>query len=86
VDTLKDALMVPAAAVQQSPQGTFVYVVKADGTVDFRKVEVQLTDGETTALRKGIANGERVVVNGLDKLRPGSKVLDDATPAPKAAK
>jgi membrane fusion protein, multidrug efflux system len=86
VNTLKNALMVPAAAVQQSPQGTFVYVVQPDSTVAFRKVEVQLTDGETTALRQGVANGERVVINGLDKLRPGSKVSDDAQAAPKAAK
>ena len=85
VNTLHNTLMVPAAAVQQSPQGTFVYVVKADATVDFRKVEVQVTDGDVTALKSGLANGERVVINGLDKLRPGSKVADDAQ-APKAAK
>ena len=86
VDTLHKAIMVPAGAVQQSPQGTFVYVVKPDSSVDFRQVEVLVTDGEVTALKKGVAGGERVVINGLDKLRPGSKVLDDAQAGPKAAK
>jgi multidrug efflux system membrane fusion protein len=74
VDTLHDAIIVPTAAVQRSPQATFVYVVKADNTVDFRVVEVQATEGDLTCVKKGLAPGERVVVDGLDKLRPGSKV------------
>lgn len=73
VDTLKGAVIVPTAAIQRSPQSTFVYVVKGD-TVELRDVEVQSTDGDSTAVRKGLAAGERVVTVGVDKLRPGSKV------------
>jgi len=78
VNTLHDALMVPSAAVQKSPKGSYVYVVKADSTVDLRGVEVLLTDGDISALKGGVANGEKVVINGVDKLRPGSKVMDSA--------
>ncbi|BDU74269.1 MdtA/MuxA family multidrug efflux RND transporter periplasmic adaptor subunit [Mesoterricola silvestris] len=86
VDTLKGALMIPAAAVQRSPNGTFVYVIKPDATVELRIVEPQATEGDVTALRKGLNAGEKVVVSGLDKLRPGSKVLEEGQGAPKAAK
>ncbi|HXC16605.1 MAG TPA: efflux RND transporter periplasmic adaptor subunit, partial [Holophagaceae bacterium] len=74
VDTLRNAVMVPAAAVQRGAGEPFVYVVKDDGTVELREVAVQLTDGETAALAKGVSAGEAVVVDGVDKLRPGMKV------------
>ncbi|MDR3684203.1 MAG: MdtA/MuxA family multidrug efflux RND transporter periplasmic adaptor subunit [Geothrix sp.] len=75
VDTLRDMIIVPSAAVQRSPQATFVYVAKADNTVELRPVVVQATDGDQTCLSRGLAPGEKVVVDGLDKLRPGSKVV-----------
>jgi membrane fusion protein, multidrug efflux system len=74
VDTLRGTVIVPSAAVQRSPQATFVYVVKADSTVEFRTVVVQATDGDLSSVKQGLAPGEKVVVDGLDKLRPGSKV------------
>jgi len=83
VDTLRRVVIVPTAAVQHSPQGAFVYVVKADGTAEMRTVEVLATDGDETALKQGVAAGETLVTDGLDKLRPGSKVL---LPKPPAAK
>lgn len=83
VDTLRGVVIVPTAAVQRSPQGAFVYVVKADGTADMRPVEVLATDGDDTALKQGVAGGETVITDGLDKLRPGSKVI---LPKPPAAK
>ncbi len=86
VDTLRGVLMIPAAAVQRSPNGTFVYVIKPDATVELRPVEPQATEGDVTALRAGLKPGEKVVVSGLDKLRPGSKVLEEGQGAPKAAK
>lgn len=73
VDTLHDCVLAPTAALQRSPQGAFVYIVKADQTVEQRMVEVQATEGDTSAL-KGLAHGELVVTDGLEKLRPGSKV------------
>jgi len=73
-DTIADALIVPAAAVQRSPQGNFVYVVKGDGTVDLHPVEIQAAEADMVALKSGVVPGDRVVVEGLDKLRPGLKV------------
>lgn len=83
VDTLKGVVIVPSAAVQRSPEGTFVYVVKSDSTVELKSVEVKDTDGDDTALGKGLAAGELVVTDGQEKLRPGGKV---ALPKPPAAK
>lgn len=74
VDTLRQTVLVPAAAVQRSPQSTFVYLVRPDETVELRPVEVRLTEGEESAIQKGVAAGELVVVDGIDKLQPGAKV------------
>jgi multidrug efflux system membrane fusion protein len=79
-DTLHDALIVPAAAVQRSPRGNFVYVVKSDSTVDLRPVEIQLTEADQIALKTGVVESEKVVIDGLDKLSPGTRVA--ATDAP----
>lgn len=75
VDTLRDTLLVPAAAVQRNPQGTFVYVVKRDNTVEVRTVAVAASQGDMIALSSGLAAGEMVVTDGLDKLQAGTKVI-----------
>jgi len=74
IDTLKGVVLVPNAAIQRGTQGNFVFVVKEDQTVDVRPVEVQLTEGDTTAISKGLAAGEVVVTEGVDRLQAGSKV------------
>ncbi|HYM59267.1 MAG TPA: MdtA/MuxA family multidrug efflux RND transporter periplasmic adaptor subunit [Thermoanaerobaculia bacterium] len=74
VDTLRNATLIPTAAIQRSPTSMYVYVVKADSKVEMRNVEIQLTEGEDTAIRRGIAPGDIVVVDGLDKLQPGTLV------------
>jgi len=74
VDTLRNTVLVPTAAIQRSPTATFVYRVKPDRTVESRNVVVQLTEGDTTALRGGLAPGDVVVTDGVDRLRPGMKV------------
>ena len=74
VDTVHQAVIVPTAAVQRNSQATFVYLVKPDQTVELRPVEITLTEGDNTALSRGVASGELVVVDGIDKLQPGSKV------------
>jgi multidrug efflux system membrane fusion protein len=74
VDTLHGTTLIPTAALQRSPQSTFVYVVKTDGTVDMRNVEVTLSEGDDTAIRSGVEAGEVVVVDGMDKLQPGVRV------------
>ena len=91
VDTLRGTVLIPTSAIQLGPQSTYVYVVKKDSTVDMRNVDVQLTEGDDTAIRKGVAPGETVVVDGVDKLQPGMKVaLVSATPGgsarPKASR
>jgi membrane fusion protein, multidrug efflux system len=74
VDVLHNATTVPSAAIQRSPQSTYVYVVKPDHTVESRNVAVQQTEGDEATLRSGVAPGETVVIDGVDKLRPGIKV------------
>lgn len=74
LDTLKGVVQVPSAAVQRGTGTPFVFVVGPDGTASLREVEVGITDGDTTALSRGVAPGESVVVDGVDKLRPGMKV------------
>jgi multidrug efflux system membrane fusion protein len=77
--TRKDALVVPAAAVQRGPKGTFVYVVaqdkdKPDKTAEMRPVQVDSIEGETAVLAGGLRPGEQVVTEGQAQLRPGSRV------------
>jgi multidrug efflux system membrane fusion protein len=74
LDTLDGIVMVPAAAIQRNQQSTFVYVVKPDDTVELRTVDLRLTEGDRVAIDRGLAAGERVVVEGVDKLQPGMKV------------
>jgi multidrug efflux system membrane fusion protein len=79
VDTLRGVVLVPAAAVQRSTQSTFVYVVQGGETVEARNVAVMLTEGDQVAVGAvghdpGVAAGDQVVVDGLDKLQPGAKV------------
>ena len=74
VDTVHDTVLVPTAALQRSPTATFVYHVKPDQTVEVRNVAVQLTEGDNTSIRSGLAAGDVVVTDGVDRLRPGAKV------------
>lgn len=78
VRTLKDATLVPQAAVITSPTGRIVYVVMKDDTVQPRKVEVEYPFGDQAVLR-GVQAGERVVVEGKQNLRPGSRVRAEKT-------
>jgi multidrug efflux system membrane fusion protein len=75
VDTLHQTVLVPTAAIQRSPQSTYVYVVKPDSTVELRTVDLQLTEGDDTSVRKGLSSGEVVVIDGMDKLQPGTLVV-----------
>ena len=73
-DTVKDATVVPVAAIQRGQPGTFVYLVKADDTVAIRVVETGVTDGEKIAVTKGLEVGDQVVIDGVDRLRDGAKI------------
>ena len=74
VDTIKDAVIVPTSAVLNGSMGPFVYVVKDDNTVTVRPVKPGPVDGERTSIKSGLALGERVVTDGSDRLREGSKI------------
>jgi multidrug efflux system membrane fusion protein len=74
VDTKKNVTIVPAAAIQRSPQGTFVYAVQDDSTVDIRKVVVGPSEGDEVAIESGLTPGEPVVIEGVDRVQRGTKV------------
>ena len=74
LDVKPDAIVVPGAAIQRGTPGTFVYVVKADSTVTVRRVKLGPAQGDVVAVDAGLEVGEKVVVDGADKLREGAKV------------
>ncbi|MCU0839594.1 MAG: MdtA/MuxA family multidrug efflux RND transporter periplasmic adaptor subunit [Rhodospirillales bacterium] len=74
VDTLAAATLVPRAAVQRGPDGPFVYVITADGTVAVRGVTLGRAADERIHVIAGLQPGERVVTDGLDRLRDGRAV------------
>jgi len=75
IATLDHQVLVPSAAIQRGTPGTFVYVLGDQATVSMRKVAIGATNGDTVAVSTGLQVGERVVVEGTDKLRDGAKVL-----------
>ena len=74
VDVKKDAIIVPSAAIQKSPQGSFAFVLNPDRTVAMRTVKTGISQGGETSIVEGLAVGEQVVVDGAERLRDGSKV------------
>lgn len=84
LDTLKNVLVVPTAAVQRGAPGTFVYAV-ADGQVTLRRVQILATDGESTGVRGELKPGDQVVIDGADRLRDGGKAEVIKAPAGGAA-
>ena len=83
----KDALTVPASAVQRGPQGSFAFVIKADDTVEIRPVKVGPIEQGQALIEDGLQAGERIVVDGQYKLQPGSHVkVGDGGPAPDPAR
>jgi multidrug efflux system membrane fusion protein len=74
VDTKQNATIVPAAAIQRSPQSTFVYLVKGDSTVEVRNIVVGASEGDNVSIDSGLSPGEVVVTEGVDRLQQGTKV------------
>jgi membrane fusion protein, multidrug efflux system len=74
VNTLQDQVVIPAAAIQRGASGTFVFVVKADHTVEMRTVTTGVQQGDRVAVTKGLNPGETVVTDGADRLRDGGQV------------
>jgi membrane fusion protein, multidrug efflux system len=74
LETRKNSTVVPAAAVLRGPQGTYVYAMNADKTVEDKPVTVALTQGTTSVITSGLNPGDVVVTDGQDKLQRGSRV------------
>lgn len=83
VNTLKNVVLIPAAAVQIGPQSSYVYVVKPDKTVQLENVKVGPREGNEQVVEEGVTPGQSVVTDGVDKLVDGTKVI--VTPPDKAA-
>ena len=83
-DTLKGVVLVPSAAVQYGVDGTFVYAMDGTDKVKIRQLKVGATDGSRTVVEQGLAQGDRVVLEGTDRLRDGSRVevVEDSAKVP----
>ncbi|HKF72485.1 MAG TPA: MdtA/MuxA family multidrug efflux RND transporter periplasmic adaptor subunit [Stellaceae bacterium] len=74
VQTLHDEIVIPTAAVLRGAPGTFVYLVKPDDTVAVQVIKLGPGEGEKISVQSGLSAGDRVVVDGADKLRDGAKI------------
>ena len=74
VDTKHNLTIVPAAAIQRGPQGTYVYAADTDNTAKIKIVTIAQTTGDSVGLSAGLNSGDRVVIDGLDKLQDGTKI------------
>ncbi|MFJ7794292.1 MdtA/MuxA family multidrug efflux RND transporter periplasmic adaptor subunit [Pseudomonas sp. NPDC096950] len=73
-DTLKGVVLAPSAAIQFGTNGTFVYAMDGDNKVKIRQLKVGASDGDNTVITEGLAVGDRVVLEGTDRLKEGSEV------------
>jgi multidrug efflux system membrane fusion protein len=74
LDTHKDVTTMPTAGVQRGVPGTFVYLINGDSTVSVRPVQLGVSDGDRVEVLAGLAPGDRIVIDGADKLRDGAKI------------
>jgi multidrug efflux system membrane fusion protein len=84
VDTQHGATLVPSSAVLNGAQGQYVWSVQADQTVKMVTITPSVVSGERTAITSGVTAGTQVVVDGMDRLRDGSRItlVDRGQPAP----
>lgn len=78
LETQKNATVLSSAAVQTGPQGSYVYVVKSDNTVEVRPINIATTEGNLTQIASGVVPSEVVVTDGQDKLQAGSHVATNS--------
>jgi multidrug efflux system membrane fusion protein len=74
LDTIEGAVLIPAEAIQESPKGKYVFVVKGDQKVEKRSVNVGQRQDELVVVETGVKEGEKVVTEGQINLRPGATV------------
>jgi multidrug efflux system membrane fusion protein len=84
LNTLKDAVVIPAEAVQQGAEGSFLFVAKDDGSVDMRKVRIASIQQQFAIIAEGLAGGETVVTEGHLRLTAGARVKSAEAPEGKA--
>lgn len=70
----QDAIVAPSVAVQNGPNGQYVFVLKTDQTVEMRPIQVARTEGDDTVVASGLKVGEQVVTVGQLRLAPGTRV------------
>ena len=70
----QDAIVAPSVAVQNGPNGQYVFVLKTDQTVEMRPIRVARTEGDDTVVASGVKAGEQVVTVGQLRLAPGTRV------------
>jgi len=80
VDIKRGLTVVPAAAIQRGPQGTYVYAAGNDNTVKIRTVTIAQTTGNSVGLSAGLNPGDVVVIDGQDKLQDGTKINPSTAP------
>jgi multidrug efflux system membrane fusion protein len=85
VDTHAKVVTVPNAALQSGAPGNFVYVVNGDNTVSVRVIKLGAATASVTEITSGLKAGERVVIDGADRLREGARVIIPTAAAPGAA-
>jgi multidrug efflux system membrane fusion protein len=74
IDTKHNAVIIPTAAIQRSPQSTFVWVIRKDNTAEVRNITTGIVDGDNISVTDGVEAGDRVVIDGIDKLQQDSRV------------
>ncbi len=74
LDTHKDVTSISTSGIQRGVPGTFVYLINTDSTVSVRPVKLGVTDGDRVEVLSGLAPGDRIVIDGADKLREGAKI------------
>jgi membrane fusion protein, multidrug efflux system len=79
LETLHNVIALPSNAVQQDPNGSFVYVIQPDQTAEKRRIDVARNDGTVAVIGSGINAGEQVVLDGQYGLKPGAKVVIQPT-------
>jgi multidrug efflux system membrane fusion protein len=82
LDVHKNAVVIPAAAVQRGQQGSYVFVMKPDKTVETRPVTVAISQNNLTSIANGVSANEIIVTDGQDKLQSGSHVEPRAPTTP----
>ncbi len=85
IDTMTGATLAPNAAIQLGASGNFVYLLNEDATVSKRDVTTGPTDGKRTVIAAGLTAGDKVVIDGVDRLRDGAKVKVVNNPPPQEA-